>query len=70
MNKKQYERYLNDLYSEQFSIDDIISQLGYLSSDKIIYKNYINHTLGRLLRYKDPIAFNVGYNDYKEHFNY
>lgn len=70
--KSDYEKHLNDLYADSFGMEQAIEQFIYLTSDKRgerttksnIISCYVNHQLGTLLRRYDPIAFNVGFNEW------
>ena len=64
MTKKDYEKILNDQYADTFSLSQAIDAFQYLGSSKTIENNYLNHTLGSLLRRKDSIRFNVCYNQF------
>lgn len=71
--KKQYEAYLNGLYSETcYDYTTAINEFDYLTvksrgnhtTRENIIKHYNNLQLGALLRKYDPIAFNVGFNEW------
>ena len=59
--KKNYENYLNEVLEPTSLI-----YLSNKSRGKYISLRYIlcSKNLGRILRYYDPIAFNVGYNEW------
>lgn len=70
--KLQYQKYLNSFYG-MFEYEDVIKDFEHIS---VQYKSYdsFKHQftyyyyakyLGKLLRMKDPIAFNVGYNEWR-----
>lgn len=62
--KKVHEEYLNNLYSETYSIEEAINNFIYLSKNKnTIIKHYNSKKLGSFLRKNDLIAFNCSYND-------
>jgi len=71
--KSNYETDLNELYSSIYSENQAIENLLYLTnpsrgkhtSIRKLRECYYAQTLGTLLRRLDPIAFNVGYNDFK-----
>ena len=68
VTKAQYERMLNEIYSDGHE-----TELLYLTSinrsERVTLHTFKKHvergTLGKLLRRLDPIAFEVGYNDFK-----
>lgn len=71
--KKEYERHLNDVYSETcydyvtaLDVFDYITvrSRGTHTTRENIIKHYNNQKLGSLLRKYDPIAFNVGFNEW------
>lgn len=70
--KTAYEKYLNDLYENEMKTDAAINALIYLQSKKYCMKMakqktkhmIINGHAGSVLRFRDPIAFNVGYNEW------
>jgi hypothetical protein len=71
--KKAYERYLNEIYADAFSISEAEDNFIYLAKTKnatsrlkTIHNAYYNHVLGSLLRKNDHIAFNVGYNEWSK----
>lgn len=63
MTKKQFEVYLNELYSYAYTLEGVKYLLGYLGTEKTIERNYDNVKLGTLLRKKDPLAFDVNYKE-------
>lgn len=71
--KSDYEADLNELYSSTYTESQAIDNLVYLTnpsrgkhvSINKLRKCYYAKTLGTLLRRLDPIAFNVGFNDFK-----
>lgn len=71
-SKTAYEKYLNDFYKNEVNIDTAINALIYLQSKKYCMKMaerktkhmIINGRAGSVLRLRDPIAFNVGYNEW------
>ncbi len=62
--KKQYEKHLNELYTDIYSEEDAVDNLSYLASDKALRNAYNRRELGTLVRRNDPIGFNAGYNDW------
>ena len=72
--RKQYEQYLNASYADSFSSSQAEDHFEYLASRsrvkrtniKRINEAYQNHELGSLLRKFDPIAFNVGFNEWSK----
>lgn len=68
MNKSQFEDYLNELYADYYSLNDVKDKFCYLNNGKIrnstIEHAYNNHRLGTLFRKHDPIAFNVAFNEH------
>lgn len=71
-SKKDYEKYLNDLYSEMDQFDAVDSLLyltnkkrgRYISFSKL-QSAHKNNRMGTILKLYDPIAFNAGYEDFK-----
>lgn len=70
--KKAYEEWLNNLYQEDYSHDDAIEALLYLTGDRPdaitrdeLSLQILSGTAGTLLKKMDPIAFEVGFNDWK-----
>lgn len=71
-SKKTYEKYLNDYYKNEMNIDDAIDALVYLTSKKWcmevakakIMWIILGGRAGSVLRVRDPIAFNIGYNEW------
>ena len=64
--KFRYERHLNDLYSDTFSQQEAVEHFDYFKCRPGTIANaHTQHTLGTLLRRKDPIGFNVGFNDWR-----
>lgn len=63
--KKLYEKYLNRFIYENYTEDEAVENWGYLSLEKIVRNNYKNKNIGSLFRKKDPIAFNVGFNEWE-----
>lgn len=69
--KKAYEEHLNNLYSEM-SYEDAYNQFEYLFNKKRklalsinrFQRYYYADMMGYMLRKYDPIAFNVGYNEF------
>lgn len=69
--KKAYEEYLNNLYSEM-NYEDAYNQFEYLFNKKRELPLSINRfqryfhadMMGYMFRKYDPIAFNVGYNEF------
>jgi hypothetical protein len=64
--KKDYEKYLNELYCDSYSEGQAIDNLKYLGDETVIRRNHTNHTLGTLLRRKDNIQFEVGYAEWNK----
>lgn len=70
--KKNYEEYLNQIYNEMGWIE-AFNQLQYLSNpnrgcycSQVKISNYNSKKqLGKLLRIFDPLAFEIGYSDWK-----
>lgn len=70
--KSGYERYLNDLYSEM-EAEQVVYSLIYLTSNRRSKKTTVNNIrkqyelgkIGSLVKKLDPIAFNVGFNEWK-----
>jgi len=62
--KKDYEKHLNELYCDTYSESQAIDELRYLGSEAVIRKNHANRSLGSLLRKKDSIQFEVGYDEW------
>lgn len=58
--RKNYEEYLNDMFSNQ---DISEGQYSYLT--KYASKLLKQGKLGTALRHNDPIAFNVGFKEWK-----
>jgi hypothetical protein len=73
-NKKQYEAHLNELYNDCFTQQEAQFNFEYLTSKwrhprttkKHILNMYERRELGTLLRKLDPIAFNVGFNEWNK----
>lgn len=71
-NPKNYEAYLNELYFDSYSESQAFDNFEYLtnkSRGKSISKSklmqaYHARELGTILRKYDPIAFQVGLNDW------
>lgn len=75
--KLAYQSYLNDLYKATLrSYYDANEQFNYLIKGKArsntfggipnkLIRHYNAGTIGTLIRNNDPIAFNVGYNEWK-----
>lgn len=67
MTPKKREQMLNRMYSDNYSEDDAVESLIYLTNknrgkhttEANLRKQYRNKKLGTLLRRLDPIAFNV-----------
>lgn len=75
--KSAYEKYLNDLYRDTFrDYHDANENFNYLIKGKArnklfggiptkLIRHYNAGTIGALLRTNDPVAFAVGYNEWK-----
>lgn len=71
--KKDYEKHLNMYYSE-FPLKKTKDALIYLTvpargkhiTEKQLQKAWSNFTLGKIVRKYDPIAFNVGFNEWQK----
>lgn len=63
--KKEYETYLNELFADCYSRSQAIDEFCYCAAEEDIISGYENHVLGSLLRDKDHIRFEVGYNEWK-----
>ena len=61
--KTKHVKYLNTLYSNMYSFEEAMEVFEHLSSELVIVKNYQNKTLGRLFKLKDPMLFDVSYNN-------
>lgn len=59
--KDNYEKYLNDLYYGQDLWGYGISDYTYLNAPRLLIKG----KLGTALRKHDPIAFNVGFDEWR-----
>jgi hypothetical protein len=68
--KAAFEKHLNELYADIYSFSQAHDQFSHFKNGKItereIYQAYNNHSLGTLLRKCDPVAFNVGFNEWKK----
>lgn len=72
-SRKEYEEYLNNLYSESLTEDQAVTQFEYLTSPtrgtfvsrSTIRKYYRRKKIGSLLYRLDPILFNVGYSEWR-----
>lgn len=66
--KKAYETYLNDLYADTMGVSDFIDQFIYFKSGKIetskLIDIYTARKGGAAIRRYDPIAFQVGFNEW------
>lgn len=70
--KKAYTEYLSNYYSD-FALQQAKDALIYLTSkNRVKYtteskltKAWSNFTLGEIIRKYDPIAFNVGFNEWR-----
>jgi hypothetical protein len=61
---RQHEAYLNEQYSSCYAWNDVLDNFSHhyktnRLAERYLIDYYNNHTLGTLLRSKDPIAFNV-----------
>lgn len=72
--KKEYEKFLNQMYADCYSEEQIVNALEYMTNKsrttgtttiKNIRSSHQNHIIGSLLRKYDPLAFEVGYNEWK-----
>lgn len=49
--KKMHEDYLNNLYSDIYSLESVIEEFSYITENKtVIAKHYNNNTLGSFLK--------------------
>lgn len=67
---RNYEAYLNELYTDTFSESQAVNQFDYLNNGKVkretIITAHTNHELGTLMRKHDPIGFNVGFGEWEK----
>ncbi len=59
--KDDYERYLNDMYYHQDIWMNGVGRYSYMNAPRLLKQG----KLGTALRRHDPIAFNVGYREWK-----
>lgn len=64
LNMKQFEEYLNEVYSETGTLQHVLSELRHLGSEETIERHYENGTIGTLIRREDPTMFRVMHADY------
>jgi hypothetical protein len=72
ITRKMYEEYLNEIYDQNWGPLEYVTNKGRgrstTTKSKLI--NYaLGKRLGTVLRKFDPIAFNVGFNDFKKERN-
>jgi hypothetical protein len=72
MNKKQFEKHLNESYADNYTEEQLYDDLVYLTvkgrtggsiSQNRLRLAIVNHCAGTILRKYDPIAFQCAYND-------
>jgi hypothetical protein len=66
---EQYEDYLNDFYTETYSLEQAIEETCYMADEDILTECYQERTLGTLLKDCDPVAFNVGKREWEANHN-
>lgn len=60
-NKKDYEEYLNDMFRGQDLYDDGRGKYSYMNSKKLLRAG----KMGTALRKHDPVAFEVGFREWR-----
>lgn len=72
-SKVEYEEYLNRVYAEIATLDFLRDNFIYLTHpdrpNRITWRKILDYAdknkLGYMIKKYDPIAFNVGFNEYK-----
>jgi hypothetical protein len=69
LTKSKYEEYLNS-YFDELPLDTIFKSFAFMAKRNIILNAYNKKKLGSLFRKKDPIAFEVNYNEKLNSLNF
>lgn len=62
--KQAYEKHLNAIIIDHYSESQALDTFHHLGAKEVISRNYHNRTLGTLLRRKDPVQFEVNFNEW------
>ena len=65
MSVDEFEEYLNLLYQESYTEEQVLEQCTYLGTDQEIKHIYRLGLVGTYMRKKSPVTFNTAYNETK-----